>query len=165
MSSSERFIQLLQHLVDGNNQIRSEAERYYNNLLQTSCDDAIIGLMQSLSNPVVNIHLRQLAAVLLRRCLVDEEDSYYFKLQLATREFIVQELSRLLQEETITSIRIKVCDIAGELGGSILEPKDWPSLYPTTVALCKVSLFSCHFFLLRVAIILVLSFFSSFSSR
>lgn len=44
---------------------------------------------------------------------------------------------RLLREESNTTIRLRVCDIAGELGGTILEPKDWPDLATTTFHLCK----------------------------
>lgn len=50
---------------------------------------------------------------------------------------LLQELLRLLREETNTTIRLRVCDIAGELGGTILEPKDWPDLAPTAYHLCK----------------------------
>jgi hypothetical protein len=144
------FQELLQHLISPNNQVRQDAEKYYNQLLLTSSDEAVIGLMQALSDTNFNFHLRQLAAVLLRRCLIDEEESYYFRVSPQTRHVIIQELSRLLQEETITAIRIKVCDIAGDLGGHMLEPKDWPTLYPTTVNLCKVRKVVLMLFLLLI---------------
>ncbi len=57
----------------------------------------------------------------------------------SSRNALLHELLRLLREETNTTIRLRVCDIAGELGGSILEPKDWPDLAPTAYHLCKSS--------------------------
>lgn len=54
-----------------------------------------------------------------------------------SRNVLLQELLRLLREEANTTIRLRVCDIAGELGGSILEPKDWPDLASTAYHLCK----------------------------
>ncbi len=131
---------LLQHFTSPNNDIRHEAEKYYNSLLQTSPDEVVIGLMQIMANEQIPFHIRQLSAILLRRCLIDEEDSYYFKLQLQSRHYVINEISRLLLQEQNTAIRIKITDIAGELGGSILEPKDWPNLYPTMIQLCNVSL-------------------------
>lgn len=139
-NSPPSLLDLLQHVISPNNNIRHEAENYYTSLLQSSPDEVIIGLLQILANDQIVFHTRQLAAILLRRSLIDEEDSYYFKLQLASRHFIINEISRLLLQEQVTGIRIKICDIAGELGGSILEPKDWPTLYPTTLQLCKVSI-------------------------
>lgn len=159
MSNKISFFDLLQHIISPNNQIRQDAEKYYNQALQSSPDEAIGSLMQVLSNSTGDFHLRQLAAVLLRRCLIDEEESYFFKLQLPTRNYLIQELSRLLQEEANTAIRIKVCEIAGDLGGNMLEPKDWPALYPTTVNLCKVSqptLLSYSLFIFLISLFLFL---------
>ena len=130
---------LLQQLIVPNNEVRQHAESQYNKCLVELADQTIVHLAQVVGNGNIEPHIRQLAAVLLRRSLVDAEESIYFKLQAESRQFLIYELSRLLAEESNTSIRIKVCDIAGELGGSILEPKDWPTLYPTTMNLCKVS--------------------------
>lgn len=56
-----------------------------------------------------------------------------------SKQILTNELLRLLKQESSSAIRLKVCDIAGELGGSILEPKDWPALAPACIELCKVS--------------------------
>lgn len=54
-----------------------------------------------------------------------------------SRNALQLELLRLLREEANTTIRLRVCDIAGELGGGVLEPRDWPDLAPTAYMLCK----------------------------
>lgn len=75
------FASLLRHLTVPDNQVRQHAEQQYNTLLKEQSDTAAIGLLGVLSNASVEAHIRELSAVLLRRCLIDEEESTYFRLQ------------------------------------------------------------------------------------
>ncbi len=74
------FYTLLTHFTVVDNQLRSQAEQGYQLLLKDQGDYAIQGLLSVLASIQVESHIRQLAAVLLRRSLIDEEESIYFRL-------------------------------------------------------------------------------------
>jgi hypothetical protein len=74
------FHTLLTHLTVVDNQLRSQAEQGYQTLLKDQGDYAIQGLLAVLSSVQIESHIRQLAAVLLRRSLIDDEESIYFRL-------------------------------------------------------------------------------------
>jgi hypothetical protein len=78
--SSHEFASLLRHLTVPDNQVRQQAEQQYNVFLKEQSDVATGGLLKVLSDSSIEVHIRQLAAVLLRRCLIDAEESIYFKI-------------------------------------------------------------------------------------
>ena len=142
--TTHEFFTLLPQFTVVDNQLRYAAETRYSALLRDQADYAVLGLLHVLGSNQIEGHIRQLAAVLLRRSLIDDEESIYFRLSGQSKQDILKELLRLLREEPTTIIRLRVCDIAGELGGSILEPKDWVDLVPTALLLCQVShLYDC----------------------
>lgn len=79
MSSHQQFVQLLEQLTVGDNAIRSASEKHYESMKA----DAVVlpflplSLLEALADDTVAGHVRQLAAVLLRRLLVEQEDSVY----------------------------------------------------------------------------------------
>jgi hypothetical protein len=79
----QEFFVLLSQLTVVDNQLRSQAEQHYQTLLKDQGDQAILGLLAVLCSVQIENHIRQLAAVLLRRCLIDDEESIYFRLAVA----------------------------------------------------------------------------------
>eukprot|EP00981_Chlorochromonas_danica_P012391 scaffold4877_cov171-Ochromonas_danica.AAC.6 len=104
---------------------------------ENQCEATIITLFQLATNPAILQAVRQLAAILLRRNLIEKEESCYFKLSPNSQQGLLSELIRVIQEEKNNSLRTLLSEIAGELGGSILDSNDWPALPMTTLALCK----------------------------
>ena len=79
MSSHQQFVQLLEQLTIADNAARSASEKRYEGM---KADASILPflplyLLEALGDASVAGHVRQLAAVLLRRLLVEQEDSVY----------------------------------------------------------------------------------------
>ena len=79
MSSHQQFIQLLEQLTIADNAVRSASEKRYEGM---KADASVLPflplyLLEALGDATVAGHVRQLAAVLLRRLLVEQEDSVY----------------------------------------------------------------------------------------
>ena len=71
------FIHLLHSLSSADNNVRSAAENTYNMMKQQSGDDLPINLLNVLPHADVPIHIRKLAAVLLRGVMVEQELSSF----------------------------------------------------------------------------------------
>ena len=84
MSSHQLFVQLLEQLTIADNAIRSASEKHYEVM---KADVSVLpflplSLLEALADTTVAAHVRQLAAVLLRRLLVEQEDSVYRSMDL-----------------------------------------------------------------------------------
>lgn len=75
----QHFIQLLEKLVVSDNVIRSNAENDYRNMQLEGGDNLSLALLYVIQNSGVPDHLRQLAAVLLRRYLIEENDGSVYQ--------------------------------------------------------------------------------------
>jgi hypothetical protein len=77
------FNEILHSLVVADNAVRGEAEQRYEIL--TKGDDCVLlpqALLQFISDPLMAFHIRQLAAVLLRRMLIEDYNGIYRKMTL-----------------------------------------------------------------------------------
>lgn len=86
MSQQEQFIQLLEQLTIADNTIRSAAEKRYQGM---KSDPALLpflplSLLSVLDDAAVLGHIKQLAAVLLRRSLIEEDVSVYRSMSTET---------------------------------------------------------------------------------
>lgn len=133
------FYNILRNLTVPDNVLRQAVEAQYQSILRETPDVTIVGLLSVLSSSSFEIFIRELAAVLLRRSLIDSEESIYFSLKAQTQTQLQSILLKLLIEESNSVLRQKICNIAGELGGNILEPKDWTALSTTAIGLCQSS--------------------------
>ena len=103
MSSHQQFVQLLEQLTVGDNAIRSASEKHYESMKA----DAVVlpflplSLLEALADDTVAGHVRQLAAVLLRRLLVEQEDSVYRAM----------DIEKLVLYKTILIIRLQQIQI------------------------------------------------------
>lgn len=69
---------------------------------------------------IVHIQARQMAAVLLRRLLSSAFDEVYPTLPSDVQTAIKSELLMIIQMETQSSMRKKICDIAAELARNLI---------------------------------------------
>uniref|UniRef100_A0A3P9P6S4 Karyopherin (importin) beta 3 n=1 Tax=Poecilia reticulata TaxID=8081 RepID=A0A3P9P6S4_POERE len=77
------------------------------------------------------LHVRQMAAVLLRRLLSSSFEEIYPGLTLAMQTAIKTELLSSIQQEALPNIRKKVCDIAAELCRNLIDDdgnNQWPEV-------------------------------------
>ncbi|CEG45916.1 Karyopherin (importin) beta 3 [Plasmopara halstedii] len=122
---------LLWSLLAKDNDKRNAAEVQFAALKQSPCsDDLLLGLVHVVHSTSAD-DVRALAAVLLRRVLLRDAVSLWPRATDLARVTIKCELLAVLEAgERNRGIRRKVCDIVGELAGSILEDGQWDDLLP-----------------------------------
>uniref|UniRef100_A0A8C9J4R2 Importin-5 n=1 Tax=Panthera tigris altaica TaxID=74533 RepID=A0A8C9J4R2_PANTA len=104
---------------------RREAETYENIPGQSK----ITFLLQAIRNTTAAEEARQMAAVLLRRLLSSAFDEVYPTLPSDVQTAIKSELLMIIQMETQSSMRKKICDIAAELARNLIDEdgnNQWP---------------------------------------
>eukprot|EP01041_Mallomonas_annulata_P004290 gene4290-8528_t len=133
IDSFEQFILMLEELSLPDNTIRSNAEIKYENLRQLSGDSLSLSLLSVLLNPtVIKPHLQILAAVLLRRILVQQEPSAYRGMSPNGQASLRHDLIVLISTITEPNLKAKVSDLVGDFAGFILEPEEWPEIMQYT---------------------------------
>ena len=70
----QNFIELLEKLVVADNSLRANAESEYKKMQSEGGDHVPLALFQVIKTVNIADHLRQLAAVLLRRLLIEDND-------------------------------------------------------------------------------------------
>uniref|UniRef100_A0A452SWH7 Importin 5 n=1 Tax=Ursus americanus TaxID=9643 RepID=A0A452SWH7_URSAM len=86
-------------------------------------------LLQAIRNTTAAEEARQMAAVLLRRLLSSAFDEVYPTLPSDVQTAIKSELLMIIQMETQSSMRKKICDIAAELARNLIDEdgnNQWP---------------------------------------
>uniref|UniRef100_G3TGJ1 Importin 5 n=1 Tax=Loxodonta africana TaxID=9785 RepID=G3TGJ1_LOXAF len=118
------FILLIWNRLDDTQQ-NNEKETYENIPGQSK----ITFLLQAIRNTTAAEEARQMAAVLLRRLLSSAFDEVYPALPSDVQTAIKSELLMIIQMETQSSMRKKVCDIAAELARNLIDEdgnNQWP---------------------------------------
>uniref|UniRef100_A0A8D2LUX1 Importin 5 n=1 Tax=Varanus komodoensis TaxID=61221 RepID=A0A8D2LUX1_VARKO len=108
----QQFYLLLGNLLSPDNVVRKQAEETYENIPGQS---KITFLLQAVRNTTVAEEARQMAAVLLRRLLSASFEEIYPTLLPEVQTAIKSELLLIIQLETQSSMRRKICDIVAEL--------------------------------------------------
>lgn len=126
MEEQQQFFLLLGSLLSPDNAARKQAEETYETIPGPS---KITFLLQAIRNAAAAEEARQMAAVLLRRLLSSSFEEVYPTLPPDVQNAIKTELISVIQAETQTSIRKKVCDIAAELARNLIDEdgnNQWP---------------------------------------
>ncbi|XP_069061286.1 importin-5 [Pleurodeles waltl] len=126
MEEQQQFFLLLGSLLSPDNAARKQAEETYETIPGPS---KITFLLQAIRNVAAAEEARQMAAVLLRRLLSSSFEEVYPALPPDVQNAIKSELIAVIQAETQTSIRKKVCDIAAELARNLIDEdgnNQWP---------------------------------------
>ncbi|XP_077014669.1 importin-5 isoform X1 [Tamandua tetradactyla] len=125
-AEQQQFYLLLGNLLSPDNVVRKQAEETYENIPGQS---KITFLLQAIRNTTAAEEARQMAAVLLRRLLSSAFDEVYPTLPSDVQTAIKSELLMIIQMETQSSMRKKVCDIAAELARNLIDEdgnNQWP---------------------------------------
>uniref|UniRef100_A0A670KFK5 Importin 5 n=1 Tax=Podarcis muralis TaxID=64176 RepID=A0A670KFK5_PODMU len=122
----QQFYLLLGNLLSPDNVVRKQAEETYENIPGQS---KITFLLQAVRNTTVAEEARQMAAVLLRRLLSASFEEVYPTLPPEVQTAIKSELLLIIQLETQSSMRRKICDIVAELARNLIDEdgnNQWP---------------------------------------
>uniref|UniRef100_A0A7M4FMT9 Importin 5 n=1 Tax=Crocodylus porosus TaxID=8502 RepID=A0A7M4FMT9_CROPO len=122
----QQFYLLLGNLLSPDNAVRKQAEETYENIPGQS---KITFLLQAIRNTAAAEEARQMAAVLLRRLLSSAFEEVYPALPPDVQIAIKSELLLIIQMETQSGMRKKICDIVAELARNLIDEdgnNQWP---------------------------------------
>lgn len=147
--STTQWRQLLSTLMCNDNTLRAKNEAIFEelikvepnetfmhllNLLQSHCKDDTLEASTSdaIGIPTSeSMHIRTLAAILLRRILMKESASIWAHASFHTQASVKSQLMELLMTETNAGIRRQISEIVGELASQLLEEHQWDEFLPT----------------------------------
>uniref|UniRef100_A0A8B9QS90 Importin-5 n=3 Tax=Aves TaxID=8782 RepID=A0A8B9QS90_APTOW len=124
----QQFYLLLGNLLSPDNAVRKQAEETYENIPGQS---KITFLLQAIRNTAAAEEARQMAAVLLRRLLSSAFEEVYPALSPDDQTSIKSGLLLIIQLETQSSMRKKICDIVAELARNLIDEdgnNQWPEV-------------------------------------
>ncbi|XP_040281224.1 importin-5 [Bufo bufo] len=125
-AEQQQFYLLLQNLLSPDNGTRKQAEEAYDGIPGPS---KITFLLQAIRNAGAAEEARQMAAVLLRRLLSSSFEEVYPSLPTDVQNAIKTELLVVIQLESQSSMRKKICDIVAELARNLIDDdgnNQWP---------------------------------------
>ncbi|CAH2223637.1 importin-5 [Pelobates cultripes] len=125
-AEQQQFYLLLGNLLSPDNGSRKQAEETYESIPGPS---KITFLLQAVRNAGAAEEARQMAAVLLRRLLSSSFEEVYPSLPADVQNAIRSELLLVIQLETQSSMRKKICDIVAELARNLIDDdgnNQWP---------------------------------------
>jgi len=149
LSSKERFHTLIVNLLSGDNEIRGQAEKFFNETKKHP-DQLSLALLESIRT--TEEHLRSFCAVLLRRVLVKTTPPAWNTLSPASQQTIKSELLQALEHEPSSHVQKKICDTVSDLAIVIVPEGQWNELLGTlfqwsknpkdTLRVCSLSIFA-----------------------
>ncbi|XP_059628773.1 uncharacterized protein LOC132271419 [Cornus florida] len=123
------FETLISHLMSSSNEVRSQAEIFFNLCKQTDPNSLALKLAQLLqSSP--QVEGRAMSAILLRKQLTRDDSYIWPRLSPATQSSLKSILLSCVQREESKSIIKKLCDTVSELASGIMPDNGWPELLP-----------------------------------
>lgn len=128
----QEFVTLLENLTVINNNLRSSAERQYEMMKITPESFLPLKLLSVVVESSVSNNIRRLSAVLLRRIMIDDENSIYNQLDQERQQILKSGLMSALDYETDPYLKARICDIIGELATFIVHAGEWPEILPYT---------------------------------
>ncbi|EFC44019.1 karyopherin beta [Naegleria gruberi] len=129
MSNLQEFEQVIANILSPDNNIRNQAEAYYNST--KSNPDLCVGSLVQLLRSSQHIHVRGLACVLLRKVITKTEESLFPLLSPQVQQLVKSELLQALRQETVSHVRTKlIYTISGFVSG-LIEDNQYPEFLPT----------------------------------
>ena len=138
----QQFEQIVQALLSGDNNIRSQAEAAYN-AAKANLDALVSGLIYLLRRQESEEQIRSMSALLLRKAVMQTSSepgqSLVTQLSAPVATALKQQLLECIQVEPQRAIRKKVCDAVGQLGINVLsaDMQAWPELLPFMLSATK----------------------------
>ncbi|KAL0479253.1 importin-beta [Acrasis kona] len=128
LPNQQEFEQVLANILAPDNNIRIQAEGYFN-AAKANPDYCVSSLLHTMRNSQ-QLELRSLACVLLKKCIAKTEDSLYPKLSPQVKEKVKTDLINALAEEKVDNIRSKLAyTVAGFVSG-LIENGEYPEFIP-----------------------------------
>lgn len=128
-SESAAFESLIMHLMSAGNEQRGQAEALFNICKEKHPDALALKLVHVLQS-CVQVEIRAMAAILLRKQITRDETYIWPRLAPPTQTAIKAHLLVCVQREEAKTIVKKLCDTVAELAASIMEEGQWPELLP-----------------------------------
>ncbi|KAL1132390.1 hypothetical protein AAG570_010345 [Ranatra chinensis] len=125
-ADQERFLQILSSILNPDNEVRTQAEKAYNDLPTAS---RLILLLNSIQNVALEEDQRQMACVLLRRLFSSEFSDFYPKLPAEAERELKSRVLSMLHTEQSDNLRRKTCDVIAEMARNLLDDdgnNTWP---------------------------------------
>lgn len=126
MAADQQFQQILTSLLSGDNDVRTQAEKAYNDL---SVENRVLHLLNCVQNHALREEERQLGAVLLRRLLSSEFHDFFPKLTVEAQQDLKTRVLAMLQAEQSDNLRRKGCEVISELARNCIDDdgnNTWP---------------------------------------
>ncbi|CAG5136843.1 unnamed protein product [Candidula unifasciata] len=126
MAGGQEFQALLQGLISSDNDLRTQSEQLYENV---SAPEKLLYLVQAIRNSDIPEEQRVLAAVLLRRLFTTNFETLWQQITPDIQAGVKQELMTAIHQETVASVRKKICDIFAELARNMIDDDNnmqWP---------------------------------------
>jgi len=149
LSSRENFQSLVINLLSGDNDVRGQAEKVFNEVKKFP-DQLSLALLHSLRT--TEEHVRTFCAVLLRRTLVKGNPVVWNTLQPATQQTLKFELIQALEQEPSYHVQKKICDTISDLAVVVVPEGQWNELLTSlfqwsknpkdTLRVCSLTIFS-----------------------
>jgi len=130
MLSLDEFATLLEQLALADNTIRKSAEVSYDALIKNNSDELPHLLLAVLSGGQFAEGTRRLAAVLLRRFLVNQNKADAYIMSPPSMKKLRADVLQALRSENDAFLKSRVCDVVGLLCEDDIEEGDWPELLP-----------------------------------
>ena len=138
--STNDFIQLLQQLSVGDNNLRKAAEDTYDKICSNNANQLPNMLLEVLSNKTIDYSTQKLSSILLRRYFTQQSKSSEV-LSADSMRLFRSNLLNVLENETDIYLKARVCDIVGLLCDEDIDEAQWPELLPYTYRCLQVLLF------------------------
>lgn len=126
-ADKEQFHQILTSLLSTDNNIRSQAEEAYSNLV---IDSKVSHLIIAIQDGNLSEEARQMSAVLLRRIFSNDFLDFYPKLSPDNQLQLKQQVILAIQnEQQSVQLRNKVCEVAAEVARNLIDDdgnNQWP---------------------------------------
>lgn len=125
-ADQETFQQILSSLLSTDNDVRTQAEKTYNEL---PLDSKVIYLVNTIQNGALREEERHTGAVLLRRLFTSEFNDFYPKLPPEAQAQLKVSMLTMLHCEQSDGLRRKGCDIVAEMARNLIDDDSnntWP---------------------------------------
>ncbi|CAD8128052.1 unnamed protein product [Paramecium sonneborni] len=135
MNFQEQLLQIIQGIFSQDNQSRKQGEDLLAQLRVAQPNEFVIQMLNLCRHQELKI--RQFAPVYLRYSLSKfapkSHHNIWNQLSLETKEIVKLNLFQLIEVENSHIVRNQLCDIIGEIGGSLYQDQnhnEWPNLLP-----------------------------------
>mmetsp|Transcript_15620 Transcript_15620/g.35076 ORF Transcript_15620/g.35076 Transcript_15620/m.35076 type:complete len:1122 (+) Transcript_15620:106-3471(+) len=126
-----KFSELLRSLLSADNNVRQQAEKFYQQAKASEADSLYVGFLSVFANQQAEEQVRRQACVLLRQLTstaMGEKEFVWARVQPQTRQQVAQEILRLFEAEPNPKLQKKLGDVIVKLADCTYDtesPSGW----------------------------------------